>query len=374
MKYLSRLIDVLLYIIVIFSLTAAITSAIFNRPMLFTSVRSNSMYPLFQRSDLLLIQSLSAKENVQIGDIVVFKDKEGQLSSQGYIVHRIVEGNDETGYITKGDANDYTDQASGGTGRIQRGWIFSKVITIGKQPLKIPLIGYLPLWMEELQSTPYIMPLIAIILAAIIGVSEYLNSKKKKRTRKKRNGLELQFVYFFAGITISIIMGATMLVSSERIMVPYEVSDVAPGVLSGSNIGIIMVGEEITKPLSELNNRSFLPIVATITTKDKQLSFQNPLTKLKTGNTLEADMTLKAAKAGQYNSMIYVSMFYPFLPGKLIYYLANKSYWLALIAVSLLPGLPFMLYPIIDRKLRRKTVKEIRRFIRRIRGANPIFN
>ena len=65
----------------------------------------------------------------------------------------------------------------------------------------------------------------------------------------------MQFVYFLGGITISIIMLATMLATSQRIVVPYQVSEKSQGALLGSNIGIIRVGDEIQKPLSELSNK-----------------------------------------------------------------------------------------------------------------------
>lgn len=373
MKKLSKFIDIILYIIVGIVLAAAITSAIWDKPMIFSSIRSNSMYPLFQRSDMILIKGISDKDMVNIGDIVVFKVEEGSLSSQGWIVHRIIEGDELSGYITKGDANDYTDQSSGGNSRIKKEWITSKVLTIGKQPLKIPLIGYLSLWMEKLQTNLYTIPIIAVVLAVIVGISELNNGKKKKR-KKKRNGLELQLIYFFGGLTISVIMAATMLATSQRILLPYEVSENGVGVVMGSSVGIIRVGDEIEKPLSELNNKGFLPIISTITTTDEQITFSHPLITLKTGADMEVLMKLKASMAGKYNTIIHVGMFYPFLPSNWIYSLSLKSYWLALIIVSLIPGLPLMIYPLIDDSMRKKTIKEIRRMISRILRLIPMIN
>jgi signal peptidase len=375
MRKLSKFIDIILYIIVSIVLTAAVTSAIWDKPMLLSSVRSNSMYPLFQRSDMLIIKHLPDKTRVNIGDIVVFKVKEGALSTKGWIVHRIIGGDEKNGYITQGDANEYTDQASGDTGPIQRDWIVSKVITIHNKPMKIPLIGYIPLWMEQFQSNPYTMPLIAILLATIIGVSEIMHSKKKKKKKKKKkNGLEIQLVYFFGGLTLSIIMGATMLTTYQRINLPYEISNEGNGVIMGSSVGIIKLGEERTKQLTMLSNKGIFPIVATITSNDDQISFNKSLTTLKQGNILEVEMQLKASAIGKYNTIINVGMFYPFLPSKLIYYLALKSYWLALVIVSIIPGLPLMLYPLIDGSMRRKTIKAIRSLFRKICRKIPLFN
>ncbi|NLX63267.1 MAG: signal peptidase I [Clostridiaceae bacterium] len=370
---LSKILNIILYIVVAFVLTAAIGSAIFNKPIFLSAVRSNSMYPLFQRGDMILIKSISDKDALNIGDIVVFKDKEGSLSSKGWIVHRIIEGNDITGYITKGDANDYTDQATGEMGPVKRDWIVSRVVTIKNKPVKIPLIGYLPLWMEKFQTTPYAMPIIAVLLAVIIAISELTVNRRKHNTQKK-SGLTIHLFYFLGGITMSIIMSATMLATSQRIVIPYEVSENSQGILMGSDIGIIRVGDKIQKPLSELSNNGFFPVIAVITTSNDDFSFSHPLTTLAPGETIKTEFQLIASEPGNFNETIYIGMFYPLLPPKLIYGLAARSYWLALIIVSLIPGLPLMSYPLIDSKLRKKFIKEVRRLHRRILRYIPIFN
>lgn len=80
-------------------------------------------------------------------------------------------------------------------------------MTLGDKVLKIPLIGYIPLWMESTQKNPYVMPVIAVVLAVIVFIGELLSGKKKK----KENPFGLQLLYFFSGLTISVIMAATML-------------------------------------------------------------------------------------------------------------------------------------------------------------------
>ena len=363
-KIFNRIIDVLLYIFVGIILFAAVTSAIWNKPMLFTAVRSNSMYPLFQRGDMIMIKNLSVRDAVKIDDIVVFMAEEGSLSGQGYVLHRIIEQTEDGDFITKGDANDYKDPI------LKREWIYSKAVTLGKLPVKIPLLGYLPLWMENFQNNPYAMPLIAVILAGILGVSELTDNKKR---RKKKNNLEMQLLYFFSGLTISIVMVATMLTTSQRIVLPYEVSENNQGVIMGSAVGIMKVGDERTIPLADLSNKGFMPVTATITTKDEQLKFSHTLETLNNGDELKPELTLEAKYPGNYESVIHIGLFYPLLPKSIIYNLANNSYWLALAVVSLIPGLPLMLYPIIDKTMRRKTIKEIRRKIRRIH-SKFIFN
>ncbi|HHY81610.1 MAG TPA: signal peptidase I [Clostridiales bacterium] len=284
MRKLSKTVDIILYLLAVITLLTALSSAIWKKPVLFVSVRSNSMYPLFQRSDVLLIKNLTKNEKVNIGDIIVFKSEDNSLASQGWIVHRIIEGNDKTGYITKGDANEYTDQDNGRANPIKRENIAAKVITINRLPIKIPLIGYLSLWMEKFQKNPYAMPIIAVILAVIIGINELLSSKKGKKKRKTKLNMDMHLLYFFGGLTLSMIIGASMLASSQRIIIPYEISADSQGVIMGSNVGIVKVGERIEKPLIELSNRGFFPFISTITTKDEQITFSHSLVLMKPGS------------------------------------------------------------------------------------------
>jgi len=368
MKSLSRVINIVLYIFVALALTAAIGSAVAKKPVLMSSIRSNSMYPLFRRGDMILVKGVSDSTALEVGDIVVFKTEKGSLSTKGWIVHRIMDGNAKDGFITKGDANEHTDQAMDGAEPIKPDMIASRVVTLGRFPLKLPLLGYLPLWMEKFRDNPYLLPLIAVILAVVIGVSELMGDKKKK---KRKDSFYIQLVYFFSGLTVSIVMAATMLAASQRLVIPYEVSKSSQGVIMGSNVGILRVGEVVEKPLSKLANKGFFPIMATVNSDDNQFSFNVDRLTLRPRENLEVMMTVNASKPGRYNSVIQIGMFYPFLPRDMIYSLASINYWLALAAVSLIPGLPIMLYPIIDGKLRRKTKKEFRRLTRRIQGLNP---
>ena len=151
------------------------------------------------------------KDTVQNGDIVFFKTEEGSLADKGWIAHRVVNGNADKGFITKGDANKTTDQQDG-SGLIEREWIAGKALTIGETPIVIPKIGYLSLWMEEYQSNPIHFPLLPLVLAVIIAIGELKSGQKRQ---KKNKGMELQLIYIIGGLTISVIMGATMLASGQ---------------------------------------------------------------------------------------------------------------------------------------------------------------
>lgn len=363
MKLLLKIGNYLFYVLVSFTLIAAIGSAVMKRPILMTAIRSNSMYPLFQKGDMVLLNPFFSKYKIRPGDIIIFKTEGGSYDTKGWIAHRVIDGNSTNGFITKGDANDFADQLRDNPS-IKSEWIVGSLAVIGGKPLKVPLIGQLPLFVENYSKSPYTLPAFALIIGLIIGLSELFRKEKKKI---KRKSLDMQLIYFFSGITISILMFSTMLAASENLKINYEVSELNNGSISGSSIGILKLGDKIEKPLSELNNKGFFPTVAVIICNDNQISFSNKELFLTRGMQFNTTMTVNALKPGRYNSTIRIGMFFPFLPQSLIYSMAKKSYWLALTIVSLIPGLPFMLYPLIDSTLRRKTIKFLRHKFRRIK-------
>lgn len=66
-------------------------------PYPIAAITSGSMWPALHTGDLIFIQGV-AKEDLKVGDIVVWKNP------NGFTIHRVVELNDNT-LVTKGDAN-----------------------------------------------------------------------------------------------------------------------------------------------------------------------------------------------------------------------------------------------------------------------------
>lgn len=366
MKLFTRILNAFLAIAILCTLIAAVGSAITKEPVLLSVIRSNSMYPVWERGDMVVIKDIKENDIINNGDIIFFEVEEGNLSDKGWIAHRIVEGNAD-GYVTKGDANDYTDQNEG-NGLIEREWIAAKAATIGETPIVIPKLGHLSLLVEKYQGNSLLLPAIALILAALIGFGELKSSRIRK---KKETGIELQLIYILGGLTIFIIMGATMLTSGQNLNLTYEVSEQERGVLMGSDVGILQIGDEVSQPLAELSNGGFFPLVGSITTNDSQILTSHKELYLSQGQQLETTYTVTAQMPGSYESSIQVGLFYPFLPTSLIHFLAQKSYWLALTIVSIIPGLPLIIYPMIDRKMRRDIMKFLRRKKRRMRSVLP---
>ncbi|HMK53791.1 MAG TPA: signal peptidase I [Methanobacteriaceae archaeon] len=115
-------------------------------------VVSGSMEPVFYRGDVVLIEKsnfLGIQEvdpnNLKLGDIVIYH----ATWFREPVIHRIVgTGSDSAGksyYVTKGDNNPRADPAPVYPEQVQ-----SKVISLGNNPVVIPKIGYITLWIRGL--------------------------------------------------------------------------------------------------------------------------------------------------------------------------------------------------------------------------------
>lgn len=107
-------------------------------------VTSSSMQPTLQRGDIVIWVPCRA-EQVEEGDIIVYKSVYGHL-----LIHRVVEVKDGT-FITKGDANEYTDQSGPHLPEppVSDRNLQGKTIMVGTAPLKLPCIGFLWIYLQD---------------------------------------------------------------------------------------------------------------------------------------------------------------------------------------------------------------------------------
>ncbi len=115
-------------------------------------VVSGSMEPTFYRGDVVVIEQADFigfhemdAENLKIGDIVIYD----ATWFEEPVIHRIIsikQGSDgKTYYVTKGDNNSNADPALVSVDQVK-----AKVVTVGNQPMVIPKIGYITLWIRGL--------------------------------------------------------------------------------------------------------------------------------------------------------------------------------------------------------------------------------
>ena len=93
-------------------------------------------------------------EDIEVGDVIVYKSYI-KWPEEKIVVHRVSaikrdsQGNPML--ETKGDVNKYPDQAGPHIPEpyIRDENIIGKTLSIGQQPIKIPLLGYIGLWIND---------------------------------------------------------------------------------------------------------------------------------------------------------------------------------------------------------------------------------
>lgn len=138
---LKKLLGNIIFAAILLLIFGRFLSIIAGTPFPMSVVTSRSMSPALFEGDVLPWISCSM-DDVRTGDIIVYKSA-NSWEGDVFIAHRVVERVNGT-FITKGDSNNYTDQAGPHipeppiNGKMLKG----KAIMFGRQPLKIPFAGY----------------------------------------------------------------------------------------------------------------------------------------------------------------------------------------------------------------------------------------
>ncbi|MDP2909650.1 MAG: signal peptidase I, partial [bacterium] len=100
------------------------------------SIASGSMWPALKQGDLVFIKGVHGKDDVFVGDIVVYR------TIKGFTIHRVVEKGDDR-VLTKGDANNSSDSP------VYYDQIVGKTVDYNGKPVKIPYLGSISLILRK---------------------------------------------------------------------------------------------------------------------------------------------------------------------------------------------------------------------------------
>lgn len=129
-KIISMIVILFLLVIVL------LTSGVFK--YYFLSIGSGSMSPNINKGDVVIVKKVNEEElkEIQTGDVLVFKQDDR------VVVHRVYEVRSENNiysFVTKGDNNDEVDH-----------WVIGEDSVIGVATIRIPVVGYPTIWLNEL--------------------------------------------------------------------------------------------------------------------------------------------------------------------------------------------------------------------------------
>jgi signal peptidase len=139
-KFVKNAISWIIYIAILVGLVVGVPKGLAyilktDYPM--ASITSGSMWPALKKGDLVVIKGVDSKEDIAVGDIVVY------TNPKGFTIHRVTELREET-LVTKGDANNVSDSP------VKYEKLIGKALTYkGDKIIKIPYLGHISLLINK---------------------------------------------------------------------------------------------------------------------------------------------------------------------------------------------------------------------------------
>ena len=330
-------------------------------------VTSDSMSPSLMEGDIVA-WTPAKMEDIEVGDVVVFKSYV-HWPGEKIVVHRVsdikyIDNTREKILETKGDNNDWTDQAGPHIPEpyIREGNLMGKALSVGKQPLKIPFVGYLGLWINQgldiisqpsssKESTSYIGIFAPLTISIVILVIMLFVIPEKAKTFKEKVHLNIfGRRHLKLKRTFVLFIVAYVLFLSFIHVFAYDTSTASIGINtdsreSGVNFGIVPQGGKSLPKNLEVINPSAMPLKGIIYGKGDmsdmlvEKTFQLERGEIK--NEKIKAVVPKSAINGTYmgDVMIYSSPFWMMFPDDFILSILNWNSDATIFILDLLTAL-----------------------------------
>jgi signal peptidase I len=307
-------------------------------------ISAGSMYPTLMEGDIVAWVPTDVN-NIRVGDIIVYKSWL-HWPDERFVVHRVVEVKSIWGkpaFVTKGDANNYTDQAGPHVVEpyVTEKNLVGKVLSVGQMPLKIPLVGLLGIWVNDgfqrlaqpsasKGSLTYIGVFTPLVIAIVIFIIALFILPERSRDLKDKLKM-----YILGGEALSVkkaVLFFFVVYLALIVLVhcfAYDSTSASLGVgefpdKSGFELGSVSPGSRTTPRSIPVFNPSILPVKGVVIGGGGLSSFVNrAVFTLNPGESKQVSVTAEAGSSvspGTYKGsvMFYSSPLYFLLPDELL--------------------------------------------------------
>jgi signal peptidase len=146
---------------------SSVAGSILGQPILLIYVETGSMEPTLEPGDGLVVIPIELMGPIDTGDVVVFEAK--TIQDGGLTTHRVV-GETERGYITRGDANPFTDQDADEP-PVKREQIVAEPLQVGGSVVVIPHLG------TAAQAIQGALQFVQTQIASVLGTRAFLGTQ-----------------------------------------------------------------------------------------------------------------------------------------------------------------------------------------------------
>jgi signal peptidase len=370
----------LLAVVVVLSLLAG---QFLGQPVLLAFVETGSMSPTMEPGDGFVAIPAQLTGPPEEGDVVTFRAEE--LHGGGLTTHRIV-GETERGYVTRGDANPFTDQ-NGEEPPVKRAQIVAVAWAPGGEVVVVPALG------TAVQGVQAGLEFVQRTLAGFVGsrallgtqgiayllfgvtmiyylVGEFRSTggrdRTRSRSRERDSGLDPRLVTL--ALTLVLVGGMTAAMVGPAGQQQYGVVSAE---FESERPTVIPMGESNTIPYP-VGNGGIVPVYAYVEPASEGVSVEPERLYLERGEVENASVTLSAPpQTGYYRRFVVEHRYLALLPGSVIDTLHDVHPWAPIVAIDLAVGVPYYLLSVAlvgTGRLRQRTRETTRSsFVGRIR-------
>lgn len=313
---------------------AIILGGLFGRPVLVAAVPTTSMMPVLRPGDLIPVLPLFGATPTA-GRIVVFKTERDAT----WIVHRIVAGNAEEGFVTRGDANAQQDQ-----NRVHLSDIAGYVPQFGNWAARIPHLGSISLGRSPL-SNP-VTAAAALLLGVYLLIADSGTSLARLRYMGVRRHHRVEItpsqaigVYIGLAVILCLMTFMTTWSLSSHEMAKYRV--VESRSTRVFDIKVSALGETRTDTV-DVKNISWIPLIVGLASSDPDMVWSQTWFFLPPKSERQVSVTRHSNVLGTHEVTLRQGYYVPFLPASVLESLAAMNWFLPIFVVSLIPAVPFL--------------------------------
>ncbi|MDR5671931.1 Signal peptidase I [Halalkaliarchaeum sp. AArc-CO] len=342
---LKRALSVTLQLALAAVVIALVVGQFLGQPILLSFVETGSMEPTLDPGDGFVAVPAELSGEIQQGDVIVFHAEE--IQGGGLTTHRVVEVT-EQGYITRGDANPFTDQ-DGDEPVVRDAQVVATALQVGGSVVAIPHLGTavmgLQAGLETIQRQlaaalgtrallgPQGIAYVLFALSVLAYAADYLlfgsAGKQRLRERTRNTGTSARTLLLVLALVLVITATAAMVVPAGT-----EQFTVVSAEFESDNPTVIERGTAEELPYL-VPNAGLVPVHVYLEPASEGVAVEPEHTYVGSRSETTATLTLSAPdETGAYRRFVTERRYLAVLPAPVIDELYRIHPWLPIVAIN----------------------------------------
>jgi signal peptidase len=344
-------------VLAIVVVVALVAGQALGYPVLLGFVETGSMEPTLNPGDGFVAVPTAIDGDVEEGDVIVFRAE--QIQGGGLTTHRVVDETDR-GYVTRGDANPFTDQDSDEP-PVKDAQVVAKAWQVGGSVVVIPHLGTAVMGLQSAitdtqrtlasvtgsrsllgtQGLTYLLLGLSILLYIFDLVASGGTDRDRSRSRDRDRDRGLSTRVIVAGFAALIVLTATaaMVVpagTQEFGIVSAEFESADPTVIRQGTAESLVY---------RVPNAGVVPVVVYLSPASEGVETDPERIRVPGRSSANATLTLSAPpETGYYRRYVSEYRYLAVLPASVLDACYRIHPWLPIVVVDAVIGVPFYLF------------------------------